>query len=131
MKKLLFYSILLCFLNSCSDRGYEIRTTALNVSFSADGKIKSLVLNDKKMKRPMVAFSTVAGCRQDGATIVQKMDDGTICFERTLIHDTFQKSCVLIDRFIPTPTGVRWELNVKGTGESWGSAIQTRIKYPA
>ncbi len=133
MKKLLSFSIILCLFvcYSCSDGGYKIKTSGLTVSLSADGEIKSLTVNGKKFEKPVFAFTTIDGCRQEGPTGVKKTDDGTIVFERTIVHDSLQKSCLLIDKFIPVPTGVRWELIVKGNDEPWGSIIQTRIQYPA
>ena len=133
MKKTCLFSIVLCFLvcySSC-DGGYVLRTSALSVSLSSDGQIKSLTVKGKKLKKPVVAYTTIEGCRQEGATIAKKTDDGAISFERTLIHDALQKSCVVIDKFVPVSTGIRWEMYVRGTGEPWGSVIQTHIEYPA
>ena len=110
---------------------YEIKTAGLVVSLSADGTIQSIAVNGKKFEKPVSAFSTIEGCRQAGPVIVKKTDDGAICFERTLVHDSLGQSCVVTDRFVPTSNSVRWEMGVKGKGGPWGSVIQTRIHYPA
>ena len=133
MKKFLLSSIFLCMFAhySCSNGGYKVSTSVLSVSLSADGEITSITVKGKKVEKPVFAFTTIEGCRQEGATIAKKLDDGSISFERTLVHDLLQKSCVLIDKFIPTANSVRWELSVKGDGDAWGSVIRTQIQYPA
>ena len=137
-QKLFFFLTPLCLMLLCifvctscsSQEGYQIKTSGLVVSLSSDGEIESLIIKGKKFKKPVSAYTTIIGCRNDGATIVKQSDDGAISFERTLVHDSLQQSCILVDKFIPTATGIRWELTVKGKGEPWGSVIQTRIHYP-
>ena len=116
---------------STKDEVYQISSSGLTVSFSADGEIKSLAVNGKDYKKTVLAYTTVAGCRQEGTIIVKKSGNKMISFERHLVHDSLQKRCVLVDKFISTATGIRWELLVKGTDEPWSSLIQTRIQYPA
>ena len=129
---LLSYLTILCHFAfySCSDGEYTIKTSGLIVSLSADGEIKSLTVKGKKFEKPVSAFTTIDGCRQEGPTIIAKTNDGGFRFEKTLVHDAFKKSCVLIDKFTPASTGIRWKLIVQGSGEPWGSLIQTRIQYP-
>ena len=129
MKIIVLYSTML-FL-SYSVMGYNINTSLLNISLSDNGEITSITVNGKDFVKPVHAFTTIAECSQQGATTVNQLSDGTIIFQRTLVHQSSQNSCVLIDKFIPVATGVRWELSVKGNGGPWSSEIQTHIKYPA
>ena len=116
--------------SACSQGGYQVKSSGLVIRLSSDGEIKSLTVKGKRFDKPISAYTGIAGCRQDGTTIVKQTDDGTIRFERTWVHDSLQQSCVVIDQFIPTANSIRWELTVKGKGEPWGSLIQTRIHYP-
>ena len=131
-KKSLSFFTIICFLAcySCSGNEYQIRSSGLVVSLSANGEIKSITIKGKKLEKPVFAFTSIDGCRQEGQTIVTKTDDGGFNFERTFVHDSLHQSCVLVDKFTPTSTSVRWELKVKGNGEPWTSAIQTKIQYP-
>ena len=117
--------------SACSQGGFQVKTAGLVITLSPEGEIKSLTVKGKRFNKPVCASTIIAGCRQEGTTIVQQMDDGTIRFERTLVHDSLQQSCVVTDKFIPTANSIRWELTVQGKGEPWGSLIQTRIHYPA
>ena len=117
--------------DSDSNGKYKIQTSGLIIYLSSDGEIKSLTVKGKQFTKPVSAHTTISGCRQVGQTVVKKTDDGAISFERTLIHDSLQKSCILIETFKPTLNSVRWELTVKGDAEPWGSIIRTQIHYPA
>ena len=114
-----------------NDSGYQMRTLGLTVSLSGEGEITSIAVNGKKYEKPVHAFTSIEGCRQDGKTVSTIANDGSVRFEKKLVDDSLKKACTLIEQFIPTETGVRWELLVKGDGEPWGSVIQTRIHYPA
>ncbi len=116
---------------SCSN-GYKIKTSELTVSLSDDGQITAITAGPDKIEKPVNAFTAIAGCRQEGKTVVQKTDDGGVWFERTLVCDSSKKSCVLIEKFIPTENSVRWETEIVGKdGGPWASVIQTKVRYPA
>ncbi|MCE5204979.1 MAG: hypothetical protein LLF80_02585 [Porphyromonadaceae bacterium] len=117
-------------LSAVTKEEYKISTSGLTVSLSKKGEIKSISINGKKYSKPIFAHTTIAGCRQQGNTLVKKSDNQAIIFEREMVHDSLQKSCILIDKFTPTENSIRWEMIVKGTSEPWGSLIQTKIQYP-
>ena len=132
LNKLLSNVVILCFLAycSCSGEEYQVNSSGLTVSLSQNGEIKFLSAKGKKIHKQVHAFTGITGCRQEGQTIVIKTNEGGFSFERTLVHDSLQQSCIMIDKYIPTSSGIRWELSVEGTGEPWSAPIYTHIQYP-
>ena len=50
---------------------------------------------------------------------------------RHLLHTATGNRCVLIERLRPTKNSIRWEIEIRGQGKPWSTAIETRLQYPA
>ncbi len=140
MKRLLFTAALIIFIISLSPLisfksrneigDFKISTKDLTVQISNKGEIKGMWIGNKKIDRPLKAFTEISGCHTEGNPIVKKLEKGGIEFTRTLINDSLKTSCLLKERFLPTTNSIRWELEISGKGRSWGTSINTLFKYP-
>ncbi len=125
---LYFFSItLLC---SCSSSTY-IKTENLDIKLSGEGKIIGMWIGKDKVEKEVVSFTEIEGCRLAGSVKIHKSNDGTIEFARTLINDSLDTKCEVIDRFSPTKNTIRWVVEIRGNDRTWSAPIKTIFKYPA
>ena len=138
MRRTLLFAFSLCFICSAhAQNGYLVRAGVLTIRLSNDGKIVGMRIGPNGPEKELVAYSSIEGCSQRGKTIIHRKKDGSVECIRTLVkdlpsgNDPLRESCVVRERFIPTGTSIRWELEITGTGKPWSSAICTRMEYPA
>lgn len=108
---------------------HVVRTKELALELTPDGEISGVVLGKERLRRAVTGGTALAGCEAAGRTLVRRVAGGAIEFEKTLA-DNKGNSCRLIERFLPTPNSIRWEIEVIGLGKPWTTAIETRLKYP-
>lgn len=119
---------------SCSQQyDYQISVKDLKVNLSREGNITGVSLGTDAHAVPVHAYNQLAGTRIDGEVVMQKIDGGGMSFIKTLIHDSLNASCVVTEKFIPVEkTGsIRWEIEIRGAGEPWGTSINTVVNYPS
>ncbi len=125
----------LCFLTiillySCSSSAY-IKTDTLDIKLSGAGKIVGMWIGKEKTEKDVMSFTEIEGCRLDGKVKIHKSDNGMIEFTRTLRNDSLNTACTVIDRFFPTESSIRWEVEIKGNDSAWSAPIKTIFNYPA
>ena len=99
------------------------------VELTADGRIAGLVLKKGGSHRAVFGETRLAGCTVQGPVAARVLPEGGVEFEKTLA-DAQGNSCRLIERFIPRPDSVRWEIEIRGAGAPWSTAIETSLRYP-
>ena len=122
----LFFLFVLTF--SCTGR--QIKTKNMTARFSRSGEITSIQLADGGWIAPLNLSTELKGCKVDGPVVTRTFDDGSLEFEKKLMNDSLNSSCVLTEHYIPTPNSIRCELTIKGEGEPWGTSIETKLNYP-
>jgi hypothetical protein len=76
----------------------------------------------------LTASTSLASCKPTGETETKKSADGTLeCRKRFLGEQ--QQQCLLVERFVPTGRGLRWEIEVHGESASWSTAINTSLQW--
>jgi hypothetical protein len=114
---------------------YLVKSNDLVIRFSGEGNMIGIYLRKNSKEKRLLAFSSVEGCFQQGKTIVHRKKNGSIEFSKILVSDSLhnpnRNSCVITEKFIPTGSSIRWELEVDGQGLPWNSGIQTVFNYPA
>lgn len=125
---IMFMVLTLIVSNSCT--GNRIKTDNMAVTLSKDGVITEIHLSNDKVIKPLSISTNLFGNRIEGKIISRENDDGSIEFEKTLVNDSLNSSCILIERFIPTTNSIRCEITIKGNGEPWGTSIETTLNYP-
>jgi hypothetical protein len=110
---------------------YTVKGGNLTVKLSAEGQIVALECADKKLPAPVLGDTHACGCRTVGEVKAIPLAGGGFEFTRTIESLLDKKySGTLVERFRPTPTSVRWEVEIRGRGETWSAPIETRLVYP-
>jgi hypothetical protein len=108
----------------------EIRGGDLTLRVSSEGRIVEAAFGSQRVTCSLSAETVLGGCREEGAAQVRGVA-GSVEVTRRLVHDTSKNRCVLVERFLPAKNSVRWEIEIRGQGGPWTTAIETRLAYPA
>jgi hypothetical protein len=109
---------------------FEVATPGISVELSADGQIVGVALGQKKLHRAVRGRTSLARCRAQGKTLSKKLDGGGLEFTRTLTCPSQNQHCRVVERFLPTPTSIRWEVGIRGAACPWTTNITTALQYP-
>jgi hypothetical protein len=90
-----------------------IATKDLSLELSQEGYITGVGFKKNKVRRDIIGGTRLAGCKPVGGTIFRKSAGDVLEYERTL-SDGKGNACCLIERFSPTPTSIRWEVEIVG-----------------
>ena len=123
----LYLCLIVVFTISCTSE--NLRTKDLKIFFSDEGEISAIQF-DNKLVTPMNLSTELLGSKVKGKVVSRKNKDGSFEFEKTLICDSLNASCILTEHYIPTPNSIRCELTIKGDGNPWSTSIDTKISYP-
>ena len=129
-RKIILISLCLFIFKVNSNAGNQLKSKDLIVSFSDQGVITSVRLFNGKVVKPVSISTTLQGCRTKGLVRTSKKADGSIEFEKTIVNDSLNVSCIITEHYIPTPHSIRCELTIKGKGGPWGTRIDTKMNYP-
>ena len=120
---LIFWFILLA---ACHQS--KVGTDSLVLALSDSGTVSGIDFG-QKADVPVVAYTTLTGCKQQSGT--KRIDErGYMTFER-IFEDSAKNTCKVIDRFSKVPGAVIWEVEVQGSGKPWTTGINTVVNYPA
>jgi hypothetical protein len=108
-----------------SATAYRVQTADLLAEISDQGRILRLKLGPKTVEIPLRACTVLAGCRTDGA-VAHRAVNGGAEFVRKLIHEPTGERCQMMERFLPTPTSIRWTVEIEAAGALWTTAIETQ-----
>lgn len=110
---------------------YEVRAPGITVRFSEDGTLTGIVLADGRIERPVKGGTFLSGCVTRGKVAARSLANGGVEFSRTWVETPGANSSRIVERFIPTQSSVRWEVEIRGEGAPWTTPIETRLLYPA
>jgi hypothetical protein len=102
----------------------------LSVTLSGDGRLVGATVGAKAVPQPITAETVLAGCQREGQVELQRSEGGGVQFTKHLLHAADGRRCVLIERLRPTASSIRWEIAIRGQGQPWSTAIETRLQYP-
>ncbi len=105
----------------------SIRAPGITLKLSARGEICAVVLG--KTEYPMTGSSRLRECRE-GDVSVRKLPNGGMEFTRNLTRLSTADKCTITERFIPTKTSIRWEMEILGIGAPWSTPIITQLRWP-
>ena len=107
-----------------------VRSGPLTVYISDDAEITEIRLSDRRLTRAVRGSTVLEGCTVEGSIAKRELPGGGVEFRRELVHGASQHKVQLIERFRPTPTSVRWELELSPGTDPWTTPIETRLSYP-
>ena len=105
-------------------------THNLHVHIAAEGKITALKMGSDTIERPVKAETVLSGCRLEGRPKITRLAEGGVEFEKQFVHENGGERISAVERFLPKPDSIRWELDIRGQSEPWSTPIQTQIHWP-
>lgn len=112
--------------------GQELRvqTSGLGVQLSPHGEITALQFGQETALRPMRGEILLQNCRVQGTPTCRALAGGGYEFTREWRESAGPGQCLVTERFLPRPASLRWEVEIRGTGQPWSTPIETRLAYP-
>lgn len=110
--------------------GTAVRSANLTVYVSDEGEITSVQTADRRLARSVHAKTGLEGCVTQGSVAKANLMGGGVEFRRKVVQTSTGHSVQLTERFKPTATSVRWELEFAAGGGPWTTPIVTRLAYP-
>jgi hypothetical protein len=104
---------------------YAISSPRISVQLAEDGTIHGISLLGKAERRDFVAYTDIEGCLANGKVTAKTLSGGGMEFVKPL-GDGRQ----LVERFTPTPSSIRWEIEFTSTGQPWSTPIDTCLRWP-
>jgi hypothetical protein len=119
-------------LQASGGTNFVVHSPNITVELSREGKIVGVVHGDKKTSWGLRAETSLAGCQIEGAVESQEEKNGGVRFKKRLTcHvEGSRKEGWLIEEFQPAKESVRWDVQLKGEGSPWSTAITTRLQIP-
>lgn len=107
---------------------YSVQAPGITVKLSERGEICGVILG--KTYHTMTGRSRLRGCSEGKAVKVRRLAGGGMEFVRSLTRVAPSEECRVTERFTPTKSSVRWELEVLGKGAPWSAPIISSIRWP-
>lgn len=108
---------------------FEVSASGISVSVTARGQIVALRLGPEKLSIPFYAGTFLAACTPAETTTHRAAGTGGVEFRRVFVHQQTGARCLVSDRFTPTKSSIRWEVEVVGSGDPWTTPIETRMSW--
>ena len=123
------------------EKSYTVSGGGMAVEISSQGKITGVTLTDKKIHRALQGHTALAECELNGEVTSTKLPGGGVEFRKPISFQRGFRAASLVERFLPTPDSVRWEIEIQGGTkrlpwppfsevEPWSTAIETHLKWP-
>ena len=112
------------------EKSYTVSGGGLGVEISSQGKIIGVTLTGKKIHRALLGHTALAECELNGEVTSTELPGGGVEFHKPISFQRGYRAASLVERFLPTPDSVRWEIEIQGETEPWGAAIETHLRWP-
>ncbi len=112
------------------DQGPQHNLTApgIVVGFSDEGQINNLSLGAQRVPIRFTAATVLTDCVAQGSGI-SPLPGGVIEYRCRHVHQSTREECTVINRFSPTSSSIRWEIEILGVGSPWSTPIETRLAW--
>jgi hypothetical protein len=108
-----------------------VRSGSLTVFVSENGEITQVQVADRRLTRTVSGRTVLEGCTVQGPVTRKDLAGGDIEFRREWVQTSGGHKVVATERFLPTATSVRWELELSPGTDLWTTPIETHLKYPS
>ncbi len=109
---------------------YKVSGGGLTATVSSRGEIVALTYGSRHRERPVRAILVLSGCHMTGPATVKRLSGKGVSFTRHWISDRDSNRCVTVERLIPSGESIRWEAEIRGSGASWSTPIETQFAFP-
>ncbi|MGL6195420.1 MAG: NPCBM/NEW2 domain-containing protein [Thermoguttaceae bacterium] len=110
------------------EKAYTVKSPVLSLDLSETGKIVGMQAG--KVSRPICGKSDLKGCQTEGDVTSKSIAESGMEFTRT-VKNVDGNGATVTERFVPTPLGIRWEMEIVGLGDPWTTSINRIFDYNA
>jgi hypothetical protein len=107
-----------------------VRSGPLTVYISDSAEITEIQVSARRLTRAVRGSTVLEGCTVQGPVAKRALAGGGVEFRRQLVHTATQHKIQLTERFRPTATSVRWELELSPGSAPWSTPVETHLRYP-
>jgi hypothetical protein len=107
-----------------------VRSGPLTVYVSGSAEITEIQMSNHRLTRAVRGSTVLEGCTVQGPVARKDLPGGGVEFRRQLVQAATQHKIELTERFLPTATSVRWELELSPGSEPWTTPVETHLSYP-
>lgn len=89
------------------------------------------MVKENQFNYPVKVFTSLEGCKTEGEITSKQLPGKGFEYTRLMKNNTRNVSCSLTEKFIPSKEGIHCEIEIRGSGAPWTTAIKTNINYAA
>ncbi len=104
---------------------YSVRTAGLTLMLSERGEVSRAILG--RTEHDFAGRLRLLGCTE-GKTTATRLSNGGMEFDRITTGSAGE--CRVTERFIPTGSSIRWEVEIAGKGAPWSTPIISQFRWP-
>ena len=112
------------------EKAFTVQSPVLSVDLSKTGNIAGMKAGN--LSRPVRSKSELKGCQTEGSIQVKDIAGGIAEngkeFVR-IVKNADGNGASVTERFVPTPLGIRWEMEIVGLGDPWTTTINRIFDY--
>lgn len=108
---------------------HVIKSKDIAIRVSDTGEITAVSFGAAIAERAVSGLTNLEGCVVETVK-ANALADGGMEFTKTLLHEEGKHALTLVERFLPTASSIRWEIEMRDSGEAWTTPIETRLQYP-
>ncbi|MBN1553276.1 MAG: hypothetical protein JXA11_00910 [Phycisphaerae bacterium] len=113
---------------SKSNTAFVVTSPRISLELSLLGEITAVVLGERKIRRNLTGLTCLAAEEGTRNVTSRVLSNGGVEFQRILTVENHE--CELTERFTPTETSIRWEIEIQGLAAPWSTAVCTRLTWP-
>lgn len=99
-----------------SRKTYSVIGGGIAVELSEMGEIISIIATKKNQRCSLRGWTALEECESVGPVTSKMMVNGGVEFTKSLDFQRGRRQATLVERFLPSPTSVRWEIEILGKG---------------
>ena len=108
---------------------YQVKNKSVEIELSNDGEIAGIKFGKSKSTLPLMGKTNLPLCSKSNM-VAKKLGNGGVEFSYLLTQQETKRQCQVKEQYYPTPTSIRWELEVTGMKESWSCPIESFFSWP-
>jgi len=109
---------------------YEVKTKTIELGLSDDGQITGVKLGKSKLFYALKGHTELALCKRIADVSAKKLDNGGVEFSYSLEKELANEKCKVTERYYPTASSIRWELEIEGSSAPWTSPVNSSFYWP-
>ncbi|HTY59484.1 MAG TPA: hypothetical protein VMF59_11740 [Bacteroidota bacterium] len=108
---------------------FTLRSGDLEITVSGNGEISEIRKRSSSWSTHVRGMTLLDSCTQTGEAGQERTVGGGIIYTRRFRAVGRDLGLTVVDRFTPEQSSIRWDVMVRGEGESWSTGIVTELSF--